>query len=868
MQDAELEYRVMEERMRRAEKGEAWAKDALRGWQDWAEEVTRVLPTTWRGGSWSDNARATIAEELERLRLEIARLRAAAAEVGEDEGPPNGVTLHIKGDPSPETMAALYKVVAKAYRDHESSVAPAPVPPVIDTDHPGIPPAREAISAAPVEPREDESQRVEAARVAVLDAVWEYWRRMALDRADGSPEAKAVDVRLRALIEAVIAPARERAARAERNEHAARVTARKAREALTTSREEAARAVAAAVSRNTGAPFGYAYDKDGELWSHLSLLAPAPAASPKAAPEPAPADASQELRVLIQTLWDTGGHHADAQGTRCRAALACVDRLTPAAAPQGAVPGSVCRDCKGSGEVPGDAPSWASPHGEPPEPCPRGCPVLPEPERKPVTYWTVALASGVQVLGQAHNGDLAIVVVDDDGSRRRYVPDPNETQPAPPPSAPHGGPAVCECCEGNAAVLTRYDATDGGGPLHLCDECHDERRAAYGLGPAAAPPPQGEARPHHLVWSGVEWADDRCGCRYHPDDDNGSHGGAPHVHRCSRHEGRITVDEPPAKRGAQGEVAGPPGEVTKGLMRTVAQDTARLDSAGAYIDHRLNITAEDMVFDGAEVRALLTDLRDLLRGAKVLTDSWPRPPASLHQGSAEECGHENEGRRCDKPAGHHDEHGAWVDHGGEERREEWHDNAPEPQGSGTAEPAAYEPKVGDRVVVVQVDEVIHTAEWVKVCTGARGVVASLADAGTSAWVRLTDGPHRVLATKVRLDKPTPPGGPSEERPLVDPACERCGSMLCIGRDHPGHCQNTPRRPQQGDRRWVDGSTMPRAGRWAYLVDRFHRYHEDGSPWCGEGPRLTGESKTPGNPWCGKCMDMSARGTPEKGGPST
>jgi NTP pyrophosphatase (non-canonical NTP hydrolase) len=43
------------------------------------------------------------------------------------------------------------------------------------------------------------------------------------------------------------------------------------------------------------------------------------------------------------------------------------------------------------------------------------------------------------------------------------------------------------------------------------------------------------ARSHHLAWTGVEWTDDRCGCRYHPDDDNGSHGGAPHVHRCEKH---------------------------------------------------------------------------------------------------------------------------------------------------------------------------------------------------------------------------------------------------------------------------------------------------------------------------------------------
>lgn len=43
-------------------------------------------------------------------------------------------------------------------------------------------------------------------------------------------------------------------------------------------------------------------------------------------------------------------------------------------------------------------------------------------------------------------------------------------------------------------------------------------------------------RPHHLKWNGDEWVDQRCGCRYHPDDNNGTHGGAPHVHRCKEHQ--------------------------------------------------------------------------------------------------------------------------------------------------------------------------------------------------------------------------------------------------------------------------------------------------------------------------------------------
>lgn len=43
-------------------------------------------------------------------------------------------------------------------------------------------------------------------------------------------------------------------------------------------------------------------------------------------------------------------------------------------------------------------------------------------------------------------------------------------------------------------------------------------------------------RPHKLEWSGREWKAP-CGCAYHPDDDKGTHGGAPHVHRCQEHGG-------------------------------------------------------------------------------------------------------------------------------------------------------------------------------------------------------------------------------------------------------------------------------------------------------------------------------------------
>lgn len=54
--------------------------------------------------------------------------------------------------------------------------------------------------------------------------------------------------------------------------------------------------------------------------------------------------------------------------------------------------------------------------------------------------------------------------------------------------------------------------------------------------------PTGDARPHKLTWNGTEWVAP-CGCRYHPDDDNGSHGGAPHVHRCEKHRRAATGDD-------------------------------------------------------------------------------------------------------------------------------------------------------------------------------------------------------------------------------------------------------------------------------------------------------------------------------------
>lgn len=51
--------------------------------------------------------------------------------------------------------------------------------------------------------------------------------------------------------------------------------------------------------------------------------------------------------------------------------------------------------------------------------------------------------------------------------------------------------------------------------------------------------PTQESRRLHLAWNSVEYVDNRCGCRYHPDDDNGTHGGGPHVHPCKQHRRKI-----------------------------------------------------------------------------------------------------------------------------------------------------------------------------------------------------------------------------------------------------------------------------------------------------------------------------------------
>lgn len=58
------------------------------------------------------------------------------------------------------------------------------------------------------------------------------------------------------------------------------------------------------------------------------------------------------------------------------------------------------------------------------------------------------------------------------------------------------------------------------------------------------------ARDHRLAWNGTEWVAP-CGCRYHPEDDNGTHGGAPHVHPCASHAGPVDVEAPVLPPGFQ-----------------------------------------------------------------------------------------------------------------------------------------------------------------------------------------------------------------------------------------------------------------------------------------------------------------------------
>lgn len=88
--------------------------------------------------------------------------------------------------------------------------------------------------------------------------------------------------------------------------------------------------------------------------------------------------------------------------------------------------------------------------------------------------------------------------------------------------------ALAECVRDAIALAERGDA-DG---LRWVRDRFSEYEQEVRLRAAGRDEP---ARSHHLIWNGTEWVDDRCGCRYHPDDDRGTHGGAPHVHLCERH---------------------------------------------------------------------------------------------------------------------------------------------------------------------------------------------------------------------------------------------------------------------------------------------------------------------------------------------
>ena len=97
------------------------------------------------------------------------------------------------------------------------------------------------------------------------------------------------------------------------------------------------------------------------------------------------------------------------------------------------------------------------------------------------------------------------------------------------------------------AALLAYPHVDTSTPAgRVRERANVDRRAIHIAGARyeatiVAKEPDDTVRALHLVWNGVEWIDDRCGCRYHPDDPNMSHGGAPHVHPCERHAAERTT---------------------------------------------------------------------------------------------------------------------------------------------------------------------------------------------------------------------------------------------------------------------------------------------------------------------------------------
>jgi hypothetical protein len=214
------------------------------------------------------------------------------------------------------------------------------------------------------------------------------------------------------------------------------------------------------------------------------------------------------------------------------------------------------------------------------------------------------------------------------------------------PSAPHGGPAgpwptpsVCECCEGNPAVLTRYDATDGGGPLHLCDACHDDRRAAYGLGPTAAP--QGEAVGPPEGWTECEPVDDEiirlC---------------------CTAQRSRIvTVD---AKRHVAVLAV---GSESPGHWAPAAVVSYALAEAGRREPHQGSGTLQCDACD--EPIGAVGYLQDGPRAYHLERCKKPGGAERSGAGAAEPCGDECDGMRCEKPREHSGEHeGANTDGSG------------------------------------------------------------------------------------------------------------------------------------------------------------------------------------------------------------
>ena len=120
-----------------------------------------------------------------------------------------------------------------------------------------------------------------------------------------------------------------------------------------------------------------------------------------------------------------------------------------------------------------------------------------------------------------------------------------------------------------------------------------------------------EPRQHHLAWNGTEWTDDRCGCRYHPDDDNGSHGGAPHVHRCERHAG-------------------------------AGQDVAALRAERDEWARRLDAQACEM----AALREQLATARERIAALEALADRWEEPVDGLDNNDDLAAGYSAASRRC------------------------------------------------------------------------------------------------------------------------------------------------------------------------------------------------------------------------------